>query len=67
MNFKQQDACGKLVMDLARLELPGEYDPKNECDAEQDCILLAIDDASKLYVLIEEARDILRMKSDKTA
>jgi hypothetical protein len=66
MNFNQIDACAKLVQTLARLELPGEYDPKNECDADQDAILCAIDDAGKLYVLIEEARDILRHSRTKT-
>jgi hypothetical protein len=55
--FDQQADMQRLIQFLARLELPEEI--SEECDP----ILVAIDDADRLYSMIKDAREILRSRA----
>jgi len=56
MTFNQQDQMQKLIETLARMDVPADRP-----DAEyEDEMARAIDDATALYDLIEQAREILR-------
>jgi hypothetical protein len=58
--FDQIKEMHKLTQTLARMDLPNE----NEWDAD-DAITRTLEDATKLYDLIEEARSILKQGKPK--
>jgi hypothetical protein len=54
--FDQHTEMEKLVQTLARMDLPGEVPTSNEADSRSR----AYDDATALYDMIQQARDILK-------